>query len=370
MKPRKPTTKAAKPAPARAKPAPARAAARGSAAATNTAIDVPTEAEAESTAAAMEQAELGLAVAGNSADINGEKGTDAALVEAFDLDSALGDVELGGADTGGEKAADDEIEQTETDAGNSPADANEKKGQLTEDSLRRHRDSLPDRCPSRSTYWGQTAASLVPGETYVMPETQEPRLEENLTCVSPMAEKAPSFSSVLDTLPPGSEAGLSTTASSFDPRSATRSVASTKSCGDLEEINPLCTKCGFPTDVFNAVMKSKGSETQHAKYVCRPCNAIQTMVFRNLKQEGALRMVDWDDEQLQDFFRRAQEAHGKKDGRMKWAVVRDAMKKVLVKRLIESTEKKMKTEYKPLGVWEKLGYNAEMIAAYNRTNSQ
>jgi hypothetical protein len=93
------------------------------------------------------------------------------------------------------------------------------------------------------------------------------------------------------------------------------------------------------------------------------------MVFRNLKQEGSLKMSHWGDEQLQEFYRKTQEAT-KKDGRMKWARVRDTIKMILVKRLIQSTEKKINSEYKPLGVWEKLGYNVEMIAAYNRTNSQ
>jgi hypothetical protein len=318
-------------------------------------LSMLTETEAEATAAATAQAEatdaaLGLAVAGDSADIDGEKATDAEIEQA----------------------------ETELDAGNSPADANGANVQLTEDSLRKHRDALTDRLPSRATSASlrgtldeaAAAASLVRGETYAMPETEETRHEEHLTGDSLMAKKAPSVSSVLDTLPPGSEADLSfATTDSFDVHTATRAQASTRSCGDLEEINPLCTKCCFPTDVLNAVLKTKASPTQHAKYVCRPCNAIQTMVFRNLKQEGSLKMSHWDDEQLQEFYRKTQEAT-KKDGRMKWARVRDTIKMILVKRLIQSTEKKINSEYKPLGVWEKLGYNVEMIAAYNRTNSQ
>lgn len=312
------------------------------------AIDVSdlTETEAESTAAATAQAEFdaapGLALAGDSADIDGEKATDA------------------------------EIEQAQTelfDAGNSPADANGNV-KLTEVSMRQHRDSLPDRFPSRATSTSlrgeaAAAASLVPAETYGMPETEEPRLEEP---VSPMAEKAPSVSSVLDTLPPGSEAGLSlaTTMDSFDSRTATRSQASTRSCGNVEEILPLCTKCGFPTEVFNACLRTKASSNQHAKYVCRPCNSIQTMVYRNLKQEGSLKISSWDDEQVQEFFRKAQE-ETKKDGRAKWERVRFVMKQCMLKRVIEATEKKINSEYKPLGVWEKLGYNVEMIAAYNKT---
>jgi len=208
--------------------------------------------------------------------------------------------------------------------------------ELTESALRQ----LPDRCPSGSAFW-EAAASFAPGS------------EAGLT-------------SGLDELPPGSEAGFScTTAASFDPKYATRSQAFTKASGDVEEINPLCTKCGYPTEVLNAVLKTKASASQHAKYVCRPCNAVTTMVFRNLRQEGPLRMTDWDDAQVQEFYRRAQESLN--GGRMKWTMVRDCIKKSMVKRVTEATEKRMHAEYKPLGVWEKLGYDVEMIAAYNKT---
>ena len=200
---------------------------------------------------------------------------------------------------------------------------------------------LPDRCPSGSSHW-EAAASFAS------------RSEAGLT-------------SWLDELPPGSEASFScTTADSFDPKYATRSQASTKASGDGEEINPLCTKCGYPTEVLNAVMKTKASAEQHAKYVCRPCNAVTTMVFRHLRQEGPLRLASWDDAQVQEFYRRAHEGLGN-DGRMKWTMVRDCIKKSMVKRVTVATEKKMNAEFKPLGVWEKLGYDVEMITAYNKT---
>ena len=343
MKPRKPTTKAC---PKKS----ARAAAWDSAVATSqatAAIDLSdqTETEAESTAAATAKAEAN--------------------------DAALG----------------------LTAAGDSPADVDGEKVKLTVELLRQHHDSLPDRCPSRATSaslcgirgtQNETAAtSLVPGETYAMPETQDQtrlagdpptQAEEAPKDAAEQAkphldEDAASLASMFNTLPPGSEAGLSTTASSLSLGSVTRSEASTLSSGDLTTMNALCTKCGFPTDVLNAIMKTNATSSQHAKYVCRPCNCIQTMVFRNVKQEGSLRMKSWDDEQLQDFFRRAQEI-SQQHGRMQWTRVRDALKKVLVKRVIEATQKNLISEFKPLGVWKQLGYDVEMIAAYNRTNSQ
>jgi len=220
--------------------------------------------------------------------------------------------------------------------------------ELTESALRQ----LPDRCPSGSSYW-EAAASFAPGSEAGLTPSFAPGSEAGLT-------------SGLDELPPGSEAGFScTTAASFDPKYATRSQAFTKASGDVEEINPLCTKCGYPTEVLNAVLKVKASASQHAKYLCRPCNAVTIMVWRKLRQEGPLRMTDWDDAQVQEFYRRCQESL--QGGRMKWSMVRDCIKKSMVKRVTEATEKKMNAEYKPLGVWEKLGYDVEMIAAYNKT---
>lgn len=373
-KPLKQTTKAAKPA---AKRKSASAAARDSAVATSNAtseiIDVHTEVETESTAA-VEKAGASDAArpAGGSSEAgdmgNENNGDDARKVWNHSTQLLSSSEESDGAALWEpskmvDNTVEDENEQAGSDAGNSQPDA-------TRENLQRSLGPLPDRCPSGSSYWRDlesAAASLAPGEKPA--QTEEPRLGEDLASVS-QAEVGSSVSSVLDELPPGSEAGLSqTTASDFNPKSATRSEAPTKSSGNVEEINPLCTKCGYPTDVLKSVLKTKASAAQHAKYVCRPCNAIQTMVFRKIRQEGPLKLSDWDDAQIEDFYRRAKESHEQNGGRMKWKVVRDCMKKTMVKRVTEATEAKMKAEYKPLGVWERLGYDVEMIAAYNRTNS-
>ena len=220
---------------------------------------------------------------------------------------------------------------------------------LTEETLQKHRASLTDRQPSRAT------STALQGEAAAVP-----------------AEKAPSVLSLLDTMPPGSEAGLSfaTTMDTFDSRTATRSQASTRSCGhECEDILPLCTKCGYPTEVFNAKVATKATVERSAKYVCRPCNNIQTMMYRNVKQQGSLKMSTWNDELLQEFYRQAQEEMQQhhKDGKNSWLQIREVMKKCLVKRYIEKTKKQILSEFKPLGVWGTLGYDVEMIAAFNKT---
>jgi hypothetical protein len=220
---------------------------------------------------------------------------------------------------------------------------------LTEETLQKHRASLTDRQPSRAT------STALQGDAAAVP-----------------AEKAPSVLSLLDTMPPGSEAGLSfaATTDTFDSRTATRSQASTRSCGhECEDILPLCTKCGYPTEVFNAKVTTKATAEKSAKYVCRPCNNIQTMMYRNVKQQGSLKMSTWNDELLQEFYRQAQEEmqQHQKDGKNSWLQIREVMKKCLVKRYIEKTKKQILSEFKPLGVWGTLGYDVEMIAAFNKT---
>ena len=250
------------------------------------------------------------------------------------------------ADIDGEEANDAEVDEELQGRGQEPdLEACFDPRPLTEATLQEHRASLTDRQPSRAT------SAALQGDAADLP-----------------AEKAPSVSSLLDTMPPGSEAGLSfaTTMDTFDSRTATRSQASSMSCGNQEETLPLCTRCGYPTEVFNAKVTSKATPTKCAKYVCRPCNNIQTMVYRNIKQEGSMKMSSWNTEQIHDFFRQALEAEKGPRG-SSWSQIREVLKKCLVKRYIEKTKRQIASEFKPLGVWKQLGYDVEMIAAFNKT---
>ena len=311
-------------------------------------VPAPATPQAEDVAPATPHAEDETA-----ADIDGEAANDAEVDEtAADIDSeAANDAEVDGttADINGEVAIDAKVDEDLQGRGQEPdLEKFFDPRPLTAETLQEHRDSLPNRQPSRAT------STALQGKTADF-----------------HAEKAPSVSSLLDTLPPGSEAGLSfaTTMDTFDSRTATRSQASTRSCGNQEEILPLCAKCGFPTEVFNSRVYTKATATKCAKYVCRPCNNIQTMVYRNIKQEGSLKMSSWNNDQLNEFFRQAREEpqQHQRDGRSSWQQIREVLKKCLVKRYIEKTKKQITSDFKPLGVWKTLGYDVEMIAAFNKT---
>jgi hypothetical protein len=90
------------------------------------------------------------------------------------------------------------------------------------------------------------------------------------------------------------------------------------------------------------------------------------MMSRHLRLEGPLKIASWPQSQVEDFFRRAQE-HGKDGDKLQWGLVRGILKKSIMKRVIESTERMVNTTFKPLDVWGREGYDVQMIAAYNRT---
>ena len=76
-----------------------------------------------------------------------------------------------------------------------------------------------------------------------------------------------------------------------------------------------------------AIMKTKATANAHAKYCCRPCNAVCTMLNRHLRLEGPLKMASWPQSQVEDFFRRAQE-DGKDGDKLQWNLVRGVLTKI------------------------------------------
>jgi hypothetical protein len=90
------------------------------------------------------------------------------------------------------------------------------------------------------------------------------------------------------------------------------------------------------------------------------------MMFRHVRLEGALKIGSWPKSQVEDFFRRAQE-DGKEGDKLQWSLVRGVLKKSMMKRVIDSTERLVNATFKPLDVWGREGYDVQLITAYNRT---
>ena len=111
--------------------------------------------------------------------------------------------------------------------------------------------------------------------------------------------------------PKGSETPGCVSAASSDPGTpwgtgrVRHEVASMSSGLSASQITPLCIKCSYPCDVLQSICKSKASATQHAKFICRTCNRVASMVNRHIKLGGHLCMNVWTTEQRNDFWRSA-----------------------------------------------------------------
>lgn len=158
-------------------------------------------------------------------------------------------------------------------------------------------------------------------------------------------------------------------ASSSQSRPTTQRLSTPASgiASAFADTDPLCVKCGFPCEPMKAVMKTKASVTQHAKWICKPCNNICTMLNRHIVQEGELKISSWTNEQTSAFFKMALE-EGFNDGRADWQLIRGCLKKVMTRRLTETSKKEVISDFKPLKAWAVLGYDIEMISAYNKTD--
>ena len=176
-------------------------------------------------------------------------------------------------------------------------------------------DSYADRCPSRETTavlfgatedgaagtpavetgdgeeafaiaHGETEEQIRDGENATGATLTQPEETPNHTAEKTDDDRDETMSiattaSMLESiLPPGSASSLSRVSSSLSLASADLCEVQTKSTGASDLVDPLCTKCGWPTSPLNAIMKTKASDSAHAKYCCRPCNAIMTMVSR------------------------------------------------------------------------------------------
>jgi len=150
------------------------------------------------------------------------------------------------------------------------------------------------------------------------------------------------------------------------PRQTVCTVATPSSGASTLQMSPLCVKCAWPTDPFNAVMRSKATASSHAKWICRPCNSVSTMIARSVCQQGNMNMKAWTEEQAMSFFSEARE-NGFVDGRANWGLIRGCLKKLLTKRKKEITTKAVDSAFLPLDVWANQGYDVQMISAYNKS---
>ena len=124
----------------------------------------------------------------------------------------------------------------------------------------------------------------------------------------------------------------------------------------------VCVKCGLAVDPFRSIIKSKSRlEPTRVKYVCRSCNAATTMLTRQMCWPPQ-QFSELSDEQQTAFWKATQEISAA-DSRLQYSKVRALLVKTLIQRKIIEDSTEVSTEGKPLAVWEKEGYDAQLIEA-------
>jgi len=142
-------------------------------------------------------------------------------------------------------------------------------------------------------------------------------------------------------------------------------VDNVSSALSASSMTPCCIKCQLPTDVLKAIIKCKSTPTRAAKFVCRSCNNVQTMINRKLCMDGELSLSNLNPAVAADFWRKAGSC--KDDDRLVYERIRNVLTEVWTQQKIQENSNKVSTEFLPLGVWAARGFPIEEIRSYNLT---
>lgn len=128
----------------------------------------------------------------------------------------------------------------------------------------------------------------------------------------------------------------------------------------------ICTKCKVQVDPMRAIIKSKSkTEPERSKMICRLCNAVATMLQRQMVWPPPA-FSSLDDEQQLSFWRACKETSND-DSRFQYSKVRACLVKTLsVRKTVEDSVEHF-SDFKPLSVWATEGYNVEDIKARGRS---
>ena len=129
---------------------------------------------------------------------------------------------------------------------------------------------------------------------------------------------------------------------------------------------PCCIKCKLPVHPSDAQVYVKASKNADGKFKCNKCGALMKMMSRKLDAYGQTCFDNMKPEAVTKFFRDALTLCSE-DNRFKFGLVRGLLKEQLVTEEISVRRSKVATVFKPLSVWEKKGYDVELIKAYNVT---
>eukprot|EP00913_Durusdinium_trenchii_P025221 g23677.t1 len=121
---------------------------------------------------------------------------------------------------------------------------------------------------------------------------------------------------------------------------------------------PTCRKCKMPCSVDKLVNKSKGEQRVHV--VCRPCNSATTMLSRHLGSWPIPSFQGLSPDQQVAFWKRCDEII-QKQGKLDYGSIRAFLAISLAERQYEVAKAEFVSEYLPLSVWAKRGYDPDDV---------
>jgi hypothetical protein len=122
----------------------------------------------------------------------------------------------------------------------------------------------------------------------------------------------------------------------------------------------LCYQCGQKCEVSRCILKTKSKASPDAsKYVCKQCNACSVMLNRHLQWPPAeFSSLSQDDQE--EFWKSCHET-ADPAGRFKYELIRATLIKRMSFRMVHEQSAEEWSEPKPLAVWEKEGWDRDMI---------
>ena len=114
--------------------------------------------------------------------------------------------------------------------------------------------------------------------------------------------------------------------------------------------DPVCIKCGYHVDVFGKGVRLLNKTTP--QYACAKCNSRTSQLYSVFGSWPVAEFRELTEGEQQSFWRA--QAHGKED-------LKSLVSNTLVKKLVESRMASDAGPFLPLSVWEKQGYDPEVI---------
>ena len=129
-----------------------------------------------------------------------------------------------------------------------------------------------------------------------------------------------------------------------------------------------CMRCKLECDPFRSVLKSKSkAEPEKSKWICRQCNAVASMMQRQMVWPPMM-FSNLSDQDQQAFWVACRELSSD-DSRFCYSKVKATLVKTLASKKTVEDMVETYSEPKPLSVWKSLGYDEKVIEAKGKAEA-